>query len=266
MKKYLLIASAFLMMASCSTTKNNLAYFENTAATGHGTLPSMAVPEIRIQPDDELIINISSAVPDATAAYNQPMANVAKRGDMQVSGNMRTQTYIVDHNGNIVIPNLGEINVKGKTTSEIAQTIKDMVSRDVKDPFVRVELLGFNVDVMGEVKSPHKVYVQSQRYSVLDALSDAGDLTEYGRRENVMVIRETDGQKTYTRINLNSDSAFMSPCFYLKQNDVVYVEPNKIKVDNSKYNQNNAYKLSAISTVVSLASVIASLVIALTVK
>ena len=227
------------MMASCKTTQNHLAYFENTSTAAQGQLPSTALPEIRIQPDDELLINISSNVPDATAAYNQPVVNVAKRG---------------------------EINVKGKTTSEIAQIIKAMVSRDVKDPFVRVELLGFNVDVMGEVKSPHKIYVQSQRYSVLDALSDAGDLTEFGRRENVMVIRETDGQKTFTRINLNSDSAFMSPCFYLKQNDVVYVEPNKIKVDNSKYNQNNAYKLSAISTVVSVASVIASLVIALTVK
>ncbi len=254
------------MMASCKTTQSHLAYFENTATTTQGQLPSTAIPEIRIQPDDELLINISSNVPDATAAYNQPVVNVAKRGEMQVSGNVRTQTYIVDYNGNIVIPNLGEINVKGKTTSEIAQMIKTMVSHDVKDPFVRVELLGFNVDVMGEVKSPHKIYVQSQRYSVLDALSDAGDLTEYGRRENVMVIRETDGQKTFTRINLNSDSAFMSPCFYLKQNDVVYVEPNKIKVDNSRYNTNNAYKLSAISTVVSMASVIASLVIALTVK
>ena len=255
------------MMASCKPTENNLAYFKNTAALQQGTLPTTEVPQIRIEPDDELLINISSAVPDATAAYNQPLTNNAKRGDnMQVSGNVRTQTYIVDHKGNIVIPNLGEINVKGKTTEEIAETIKTMVSREVKDPFVRVELLGFNVDIMGEVQNPHKVYVQRQRYSVLDALSDAGDLTEYGRRDNVMVVRETDGQKSFTRLNLNSDSAFMSPCFYLKQNDVVYVEPNRIKIDNSKYNQNNAYKLSTISTVVSMASVIASLVIALTVK
>ena len=94
--------------------------------------------------------------------------------------------------------------------------------------------------------------------SILDALSDAGDLTEFGRRDNVMVIREVDGNKTFTRINLASDSVFSSPCFYLQQNDVVYVEPNKIKIDNSKYNQNNAYKLSTISTVVSMASVISA--------
>ena len=221
------------MLTSCGSSENNLGYFRNLAAYKQGALPQSAVPEIRIQPDNELVITISSAVPDATVAYNQPMTNAARRGELTTQGNNRVQTYIVDSKGNIAIPNLGEIYVKGKTTSEIAQTIKTMVSRDVKDPFVRVELLGFNVDVMGEVKSPHKIYVQ---------------------------------QQPFTRINLASDSVFSSPCFYLQQNDVVYVEPNKIKIDNSKYNQNNAYKLSTISTVVSMASVIASLVIALTLK
>ncbi len=265
-KALLLIVAAVLMLTSCGSSENNLGYFRNLAAYKQGALPQSAVPEIRIQPDNELVITISSAVPDATVAYNQPMTNAARRGELTTQGNNRVQTYIVDSKGNIAIPNLGEIYVKGKTTSEIAQTIKTMVSRDVKDPFVRIELLGFNVDVMGEVKSPHKIYVQQQRYTVLDALSDAGDLTEFGRRDNVMVIREVDGNKTFTRLNLASDSVFSSPCFYLQQNDVVYVEPNKIKIDNSKYNQNNAYKLSTISTVVSMASVIASLVIALTVK
>ena len=146
------------------------------------------------------------------------------------------------------------------------EIIRARVSANVKDPFVRVELLGFNIDVMGEVKNPQRIYVNSERYTLLDALSAAGDLTEYGERSNVLVIREEDGKQTYHRLNLADSNIFSSPYFYLHQNDVIYVEPNQIRIDNSKYNQNNAYKLSVISTIVSASSVVASLIIALAVK
>ena len=119
---------------------------------------------------------------------------------------------------------------------------------------------------MGEVKNPHRIYVNSERFTLLDALSAAGDLTEYGERGNVLVIREENGQQIYHRLDLADSNIFSSPYFYLQQNDVVYVEPNQIRIDNSKYNQNNAFKLSVISTIVSTASVVASLVIALAVK
>jgi len=144
--------------------------------------------------------------------------------------------------------------------------IKGKVSQNVKDPFVRVELIQFGVNVMGEVQSPHRVEINKQRFTLLDALAAAGDLTVYAKRDNILVMRTENGQLTYHRVSLNDPDLFKSPYFYMQQNDVVYVEPNKIKIDNSKYNQNNAYKLSTISTVVSMASVIASLVIALTVK
>ena len=108
--------------------------------------------------------------------------------------------------------------------------------------------------------------VGKERFSVLDALAAAGDLTEYGKRDNVLVIRTENGKSTYHRLNLTDGSIYASPYFYLQQNDVVYVEPNDIKIDNSKYNQFSAFKLSQLSTIVSLASVVASLVIALSVK
>ena len=119
---------------------------------------------------------------------------------------------------------------------------------------------------MGEVKNPQRIRVNTKRFSILDALAAAGDITEFGRRDNVMVIREVDGQKSFQRMNLMDNSIFASPYFYLQQNDVVYVQTNDVKVQNSKYNQNNGYKLSVISTIVSAASVIASMIIALTVK
>ena len=140
------------------------------------------------------------------------------------------------------------------------------ISETVDDPIVRVQLVDFRVNVLGEVKKPGAVLVNKERYSILDALADANDLTEYGERSNVLLIREIDGKRIYQRLNLNSSDILTSPYFYLQQNDVVYVEPNEIRRENAKYNQNNAYKISVVSTIVSACSVIASLIIALTVK
>ena len=163
-----------------------------------------------------------------------------------------------------MMPVLGRLQVGGKTIPEITRMVTDLVSKDVKDPFVRVDIVNFGIDVLGEVKNPHRVVTGQQYFTVLDALATCGDLTEFGKRDRVYVIRTEDGKRNYQRLNLNSSDVFNSPYFYLRQNDVVYVEPNEIRIDNSKYNQNNAFKLSVISTIVSSVSVIASLVIALT--
>lgn len=259
----MMIAAATLL--SCSTTQdNNLPYFKDLGNQAHGTL-SNPVDDyaIRIQPEDELIITVSSVVPEATAAYNLPMENPATRSQLRSTTQPRTQTYIVDDKGYIMMPVLGRIMVNGKTTSQIAQEITAMVAQNVKDPHVRVDIVNFGVDVMGEVRNPQRVHTTRQNYTVLDALTQCGDLTEFGERDRVIVIRTEGGKREFHRLNLNSSEVFNSPYFYLKQNDVVYVEPNQIRIDNSKYNQNNAYKLSVISTVVSSVSVIASLIIAL---
>ena len=139
-----------------------------------------------------------------------------------------------------------------------------LISKDVTDPIVRVSLANFRITVAGEVKNPSTINVSRNRISLLDALAEAGDLTEYGDRTNVTVIREIDGQRKYAHLNLNSSEVLNSPYYYLQQNDYVYVAPNKIREGNSKYSTNNAYKLQVISTVVSACSVVASLVIALT--
>ncbi len=128
-------------------------------------------------------------------------------------------------------------------------------------------MTGYSISVLGEVDEPQTITTSAERFSILQALAACGDMTEYGRRDNVLVMRRTDDNKIeYGRLNLQSANITQSPYFWLKNNDVVVVEPNSIKQDNSKFNQNNSYKLSMISTVVSVASVIASLVIALTVN
>ena len=257
-----------LMFASCSSTKEvpTLAYFQNLKDSD-GTLPdNVSHYKIKIQPDDELIITITSTSPEATAMYNLPLGNPSLKGNINATQSPRIQTHIVDRNGMIQLPVLGEIQAAGLSTKELEAVIKNRVSEHVKDPFVRVEMINFTVNVMGEVRAPQRIVVGKERFSVLDALAAAGDLTEYGKRDNVLVIRTENGKSTYHRLNLTDGSIYASPYFYLQQNDVVYVEPNDIKIDNSKYNQFSAFKLSQLSTIVSLASVVASLVIALSVK
>ena len=249
-----MLVVSFLLF-SCQTTKNDLAYFHNLEDAPSGTLPdAQSRYPIVIQPDDELLISVTSAVPEATAAYNLPMENPATRSALRLTTQPRTQTYIVDEQGNIMLPLLGRFHASGKTTAQIASEITAMVAQDVKDPYVKVDIVNFSIDVMGEVKTPQRIVAERQHFTVLDALSQCGDLTDYGK----------NGQRTYHRLDLTSSEVFNSPYFYLKQNDVVYVEPNQIRIDNSKYNQNNAFKLSVISTIVSSVSVIASLIIALT--
>lgn len=267
-KKYIigLIAIASLVVSSCVTNKGNLSYFENVDEVDVSKGIGLNDYSIKIVPDDELKIVITSQVPEATIAYNLPLANYASQSTVTATSSPAIQTYVVDKQGYITMPVLGKIQVAGKTTDEVGAEILAEISKDVKDPFVEVAFVGFKVNVLGEVKEPGTKLVSKERYSIFDALADAKDLTEYGKRENVMLIREENGAKHIYRFNLNDVKTLESPYFYLKQNDVIYVEPNKIKQENSKYNQNNSYKISVVSTVVSACSVIASLVIAMFVK
>ena len=266
---HLILGTALMMLCfACSTTRdNNLAYFKDISQSANGMLPATAAQPITLHVDDEITVAITSASPEATAIYNAPLANVAARGDaQQVAGTPRLMSHVVDRNGNITLPVLGAIKVEGLTTTQVEQAITQRLASTVRDPYVSVQMVGFYVNVMGEVKQPQRLKVEKQQFTVLDALAACGDLTEYGERANVFVIRNEDGSTHYEHLDLSSTELFKSSAFFLRQNDVVYVMPNKIKTDNSKYNQNNAFKLSVISTVVSAVSVIASLVIALAVK
>lgn len=266
LKKILLAAAAALMLASCSSSKTILPYFTDIQTVTAGDLPSLISLPI-IQPNDELMINISTVNPAASANYAVPFVNPALNDAITRTTSPRVLTFTVDSEGNIDFPLLGRIHVAGMNVEQLREYLIKEVSKDVKDPIVTVQMVNFNVTVAGEVKSPAQIPVTAgRRITLLEALASAGDLTEYGERSNVLVIREENGERTFTHIDLNSADVLSSPYYYLQPNDYVYVSPNKIRQANSKYNQNNAFKLSVVSTIVSAASVIASLVIALTVK
>ncbi len=259
---YALIALAAIM-SSCNSSKTTLTYFDNR--NENGAIPTQDI-EITIIPNDELLITVTSAVPEATAVYNLPLSNPAQLATIEAYSQATQQTYIVSSTGDINFPVLGKINVEGMTTQKLTDYLTEKISADVENPYVRVELLNFKVKVMGEVMRPGAYTIRNQRYSVLDAIAEAGDLTPYGERSRIVLIRDEKGQRSYHNLNLNDVNIISSPYFYVRQNDIIYVEPNEVRKDNAEYNQNNAFKLSVISTIVSACSIIATLIIALVVK
>lgn len=266
LRKLLLPSLLLVLATSCNNNKTVLPYFTDIVEIKEGELPVRDYrPEIK--PDDELIITVSSENPQVTSAYNLPAyIPPSASSSTGVNTQFMLETYRVDSKGDINFPQLGTIHVAGMTVEGLRDYLTKRISADVENPDVTVKLADFNVAVAGEVVKPGLVAIKGNRFTLLDALAAAGDLTPYGERNNVLLIREENGERKYVHLDLNSSETLKSPYFYLRQNDYIYVSPNKVRQSNSKYDQNNAYKLSMTSTIVSAASVLASLVIALTVK
>ncbi|MDE7144499.1 MAG: polysaccharide biosynthesis/export family protein, partial [Muribaculaceae bacterium] len=261
--------------SSCGSRRSTLTYFSDLKDNS-GSMP-VGVYELTVVPDDQLLISVTAPDQEAAMPYNNPYQPVAVTDFNQTrtlasasltrrNQNLAYQPYVVSADGFINFPRLGKIHVAGMTLAQVGAYIEEKVAEKVVDPMVTVELVNFHVAVMGEVAQPGARLVNRERYSILDALADAGDMTPYGERSSVLLIREEGGQRVYHRLDLNSAELLESPYFYLKQNDVVYVEPNNIRQANSKVDQDKQFKLSMTSVIVSAASVIASLVIALFIK
>lgn len=261
MKKYnvitLILALVIFSLSSCKSTKS-VAYFQNADTVKLDV--TKGDYSLKLIPADVINVTISSLVPEATDIFRFVPAPT------DGSTFNPTTRYVIAENGTIEIPVLGTIKAAGCTTRELAEVIRKKVAETVADPIVDVKLQSFRVNVLGEVRNPGAKEAKSERYTIMDALADAGDITMYGIRTNVMLIREEKGVKSFHRLDLTDANLINSDYYYLKQNDVIYVEPDKVKVVNSEYNQNNAFKVSVISTVVSALSVIASMIIAITVK
>ncbi len=216
-----------LVVSSCSNVRKSV-YFANQQDT---TIASKnEAPLTYIQPNDLLSIAVSSLNPAATAIFNTP--NNSYVSSSSATGmSLQSPGYLVNTDGNIQFPILGNLKVSGLTTNQLREQLtKSLVDRKLLvDPVVVVRQLNFKVSVLGEVAHPTVVNVPSEKISLLEALGLAGDITVYGRKDNVTVIREENGKKTIRHINLNSSQIFTSPYYYLKSNDIVYVEANKAK-------------------------------------
>ncbi len=255
-----LLAAMSWMMVACSTHRQDMVYFKDIDNTEPVPLGDYSV---KIEPGDELVINVTSENPQASAVFNIPFANPATKDELLSSTSPRYQTYVVDPKGDILFPVLGKLNVEGLTVEQLRDKLTALISKDVENPLVSVNLVYYFIDVVGEVGHAGRKYVYNPKYSILDAIADAGDINQYGRRDNVLLIREENGKRNHVRLDLSSADILSSPYFYLKQNDYIYVEPNDIRKDNAEYNQYNAYKLQVASVCISSAATIVTLAIAL---
>uniref|UniRef100_UPI000590DBF1 polysaccharide biosynthesis/export family protein n=1 Tax=Psychroserpens mesophilus TaxID=325473 RepID=UPI000590DBF1 len=165
------------------------------------------------------------------------------------------QTYLIDPDGNIEFPILGTIKLGGLTRVEATDMLKTRIGEYVKEFIVNIRLINFTITVLGEVNRPGTYTVQNERISMTQALGLAGDLTIFGKRDNIFLIREIDGKKKYAKFDLRSINVVNSQTYYLTQNDVIYVEPNNAKIKSSSYNPNTGVLISAISTLATITAI-----------
>lgn len=265
------LQAAFFLFAvwatfSCSAP-SQVTYFQDLRP-GESEQKVVAATEIKVRPGDKLSIIVNSRDPQLTQLFNLPYvgqqigqgsvtANATSGNSQGVSG------YTVDEKGMIDFPVLGKIEIAGKNREEIASFIKEeLLSKNlVKDPVVTVEYMNLCISVLGEVAAPGRYSIDRDKVTVLDAISMAGDLTIYGKREKVLVLREENGVQHVYGINLcSAEHLYTSPVYYLRQNDVVYVEPNNVRARQATVNGNNVRSTSFWISLASLLTTIAVLV------
>ena len=255
-KKNLVVLMALLLMCSCVSRKQLAILQPITAESAEEINKQMkAQPEPCIKINDALIITVTALDPEAVLPYNLANVAYASPTSSSVPTTANYQYYTVDGNGDIDFPVLGKLHVVGMTQSEVITMIQDRLKGQIVDPLVTLRFLNAKVSVLGEVKNPGTYQLNNGRMTLFEALSAAGDLTQYGRRDDILIMRENDGKLQFARLNLNTDEIFYSPFFYLQQNDVVVVSPNQAR---STSNQTISLWLSMVSTVSSAATVVVS--------
>ncbi len=252
-------------LCACSSPEKVL-YFQDLSQNAASQLAE-AKP-IRLMPEDKVTIIVNSKDPQITALFNLPYTTRSLGGQTSMMANSQgVSGYTVDEDGNIDFPILGKVKVAGMTRTETAAHIKEaLISQNlVKDPVVTVEFMNLTYQVLGEVKAPGRYSIDKDRITLFDALSRAGDLTIYGKRDKVVVQREEGNEMKAYVVNLNSaQDVFNSPVYYLRQNDIVYVEPNDVRARQSTVNGNNVRSTSFWMSLASLLTSVTSTIVVLT--
>ncbi len=260
-KRHILFLMAFaFLLGSCATP--NVAYF--TDLDEGVTVEILKASQITIRPEDKISILVNSRDQQLTNLFNLPYVPKYMGNTTYASNSQGVSGYTVDAKGNIDFPVLGELHVAGMTREEIAAYIKEeLVSKNlVKDPVVTVDFLNLTVSVLGEVKNPGRYSITKDKVTLLDAISLAGDLTIYGKREEVTVLRDEDGKAVTYKVNLNSGvDLYESPVYYMQQNDLVYVVPNDARARQSTVNGNNVRSTSFWISIASLVATIINLMV-----
>ncbi len=245
------------LLSSCGSTKN-VAYFQNIDSINFDQ--SRFLYDARIMPKDQLTITVSTTDPEAAAPFNMTVPTPLSVSQRSTYSQPMLQNYLVDNEGYIKYPIIGTIKVGGLTKSEAERMIEEKIRPYMaanENPIVTVRMSSYSISVLGEVTRPGSYQVSREKITILEALAQAGDLTIYGVRDKVQLIREdASGKKEFHILNLNDANIINSPYYYLQQNDVVYVEPNKVKARNSTVGTTTTLWFTATSILISLTSLL----------
>lgn len=266
MNRLFLIICLIACLTACKTSEK-INYIQDVEPGV--TQPIESRQSIIIQPKDMLSIIVSTKDPELAAMFN--MSVQANRAGVPVESyksNQYLSGYVVDNNGDIDFPVLGKIHAAGLSRWALQEKIvRELTERDLlKDMVVTVEFMNFKVSVLGEVKNPGTYSIEGDKVTVLEAIAMAGDLTIYGLRDEVYVIREENGERQNFKLDLRSKDIFNSPAYYLRQNDIIYVQPNEVRAGQSTINQNSVRSISLWLSITSLLTSISILVVNLVKK
>lgn len=258
MASALVLAIMVLMVLTACSSSRNVAYFQNSDYTDFAA--SSILYDAHIMPKDVLNITVSGTTEEAAVPFNLTIATPYTLGQRSSSSQAMLQSYIVDNSGSIDFPVIGRIHLGGLTKGEAELLIREKIKyymAETENPIVTVRMINYKISVLGEVKNPGMFTVANEKISILEALAQAGDLTIYGVRDRVKLIREDEkGKKEVHVLNLTDANIINSPYYYLQQNDIVYVEPNKVAARNSSIGNSTTLGFSATSILISLASLL----------
>lgn len=241
------------VFVSCAS-KEKIVYFQNLSDTS-SSMPTQYEP--RLKTDDLLMIIVSSRNPEAVKDFNLPTVSVVNPNNLvNVTSPAQVQTYLIDSEGYIQFPIIGKIKLAGLTRREALDKLDVEIKKYVTDAIINMRIVNFEVSVMGEVVRPGTFNIQTERITLPEAISMAGDLTIYGQRSNVLIIREIDGVKTYNYVDMTKGDFINSPFYYLTQNDLVYVEPNKTRVNSSVIGPNIQVALTGVSLLITIIALV----------
>lgn len=248
-RNFIILLACVAFCSSCISKKEVL-YFQDIESlteqnqnTNYNTV---------IRPDDLLSVTVSSQDPESVAIFN-PVAGAA---NALRTTNDRLGTYLVDKNGNIEFPYLGTLAIANKTRIEAIQLLRDRIREFAKEAVIDLRILNFSISVLGEVQRPGTFTIPNERITVLEALGLAGDMTIFGERKTVKIIREEEGVKTYGELDFTSIDLVNSPFYYLQQNDVIIVSPNKAQIQSGAFNRNSTIFISIAGIVISVLTIL----------
>lgn len=249
-RKILLLFVTVSILSSCAS-REKIIYLQNISETNNEKIIKY---EARLQPDDLLMILVSAPDPEAAIPFNLPAVGVLGANNSLDNANpqMRYQSYLINNDGNIQFPVIGDLKLGGLTRSEALLKLNTELKKYINNPIVNMRILNYKISVAGEVVRPGTYEIVSERITLLEAISKAGDLTIYGNRNNVLIVREVDGKKTHNFVDITKADFINSPFYYLTQNDAVYIQPNKTRINSSVIGPNTSVIISSVSLVITL--------------